>query len=89
MEFIALPIIELNRAVAIAQRDGAQQGLALLDDLLTRNQLTEYHLLHAARAEFLTQLNQIPAAKNAYEKALALTTQEPEIRFLRSKLSVL
>ena len=83
------PIIELNRVVAIAQRDGAQQGLAPLDDLLTRNLLTEYHLLHAARAEFLTQLNQIPAAKLAYEKALTLTTQEPEIRFLRAKLSVL
>ncbi len=83
------PIIELNRAVAIAQRDGAQQGLALLDDLLTRNLLTEYHLLHAARAEFLTQLNQISAAKLAYEKALTLTTQEPELRFLRNKLSAL
>lgn len=83
------PIIELNRAVAIAQRDGPAQGLALLDDLLARNLLSDYHLLHAARAEFLTQLQQISAAKTAYEKALTLTTQEPEIRFLRNKLSLL
>lgn len=83
------PIIELNRAVAIAQRDGPEQGLALLDDLLARNLLSDYHLLHAARAEFLAQLQQIPAAKTAYEKALTLTTQEPEIRFLRNKLDAL
>lgn len=83
------PIIELNRAVAIAHRDGAAAGLALLDDLVERKQLIDYHLLHAARAEFLTQLNQIPAAKSAYEKALALTTLEPEIRFLRGKLNAL
>lgn len=83
------PIIELNRAVAIAQRDGAAQGLALLDDLVSRKQLLDYHLLHAARAEFLTQLAQTAAAKIAYEKAISLTTQEPEIRFLSSKLHAL
>ncbi|WP_331347190.1 RNA polymerase sigma factor [Cellvibrio sp. UBA7661] len=83
------PVIELNRAVAIAHRDGAAQGLALLDDLLARKQLTDYHLLHAARAEFLSQLHRTSEAKNAYEKAIALTTQEPELRFLRSKLNAL
>ncbi|WP_039915127.1 RNA polymerase sigma factor [Cellvibrio mixtus] len=83
------PIIELNRAVAIAHRDGPTQGLALLDDLVTHNLLKDYHLLHAARAEFLSQLNQLDAAKTAYEKAIALTTQEPEIRFLRGKLQSL
>lgn len=83
------PVIELNRAVAIAHRDGAEQGLTLLDDLLARNQLADYHLLHAARAAFLSQLARTPEAKSAYEKALTLTAQEPEIRFLRSKLSAL
>lgn len=83
------PIIELNRAVAIAHRDGPTQGLALLDNLVTRNQLQDYHLLHAARAEFLSQLHQSTEAKAAYEKAISLTTQEPEIRFLRGKLQSL
>ncbi|MCE3253749.1 MAG: polymerase sigma factor, partial [Cellvibrio sp.] len=78
--------IELNRAVAIAHRDGPAQGLALLDDLVARNQLKEYHLLHAARAEFLVQMNQPDDAKVAYEKAITLTAQEPEQRFLRGKL---
>jgi RNA polymerase sigma-70 factor (ECF subfamily) len=80
------PVIELNRAVAIAHRDGPAQGLALLDDLVARNQLKEYHLLHAARAEFLVQMNQPDDAKVAYEKAITLTAQEPEQRFLRGKL---
>ncbi len=83
------PIIELNRAVAIAHRDGPAQGLALLDDLVARNQLKDYHLLHAARAEFLVQLQQYDDARIAYEKAIALTTQEPEQRFLRSKLQAI
>ncbi|PUA26780.1 MAG: RNA polymerase subunit sigma-24 [Cellvibrio sp. 79] len=83
------PIIELNRAVAIAHRDGPAQGLVLLDNIVARNLLKEYHLLHAARAEFLSQLNQFSDAKAAYEKAISLTTQEPEIRFLRSKLQSL
>lgn len=83
------PIIELNRAVAIAHRDGADQGLALVDDLVARNQLKDYHLLHAARAEFLVQLQQWDNAQAAYQQAIALTTQEPELRFLRSKLQAL
>ena len=83
------PVIELNRAVAIAHRDGPAQGLALLNDLVARNQLQDYHLLHAARAEFLVQLNQQEDAKTAYEKAIALTAQEPEQRFLRNKLQSL
>lgn len=83
------PIIELNRAVAIAHRDGPAQGLALIDDLVARDQLKDYHLLHAARAEFLVQLQQYEDAKNAYQKAMALTTQEPEQRFLRGKLQAI
>lgn len=80
------PIIELNRAVAIAQRDGPAAGLDLLDDLVARNQLKDYHLLHAARAEFLSQLDHLEDAKAAYEKAISLTLLEPEIRFLNKKL---
>lgn len=83
------PIIELNRAVAIAHRDGPAQGLALIDDLVARDQLKDYHLLHAARAEFLVQLQQYEDAKNAYQKAMALTTLEPEQRFLRGKLQAI
>lgn len=83
------PIIELNRAVAIAHRDGPAQGLALLDDLTARNQLREYHLLHAARAEFLVQLQRLDEARLAYENAITLTAQEPEQRFLRNKLNSL
>jgi RNA polymerase sigma-70 factor (ECF subfamily) len=81
------PVIELNRAVAIAMRDGPAAGLNLLDDLLARNQLKDYYLLHAARADLLAQLGEIGAAKAAYAEALALTTQEPERRFLQNKMS--
>ena len=83
------PVIELNRAVAIAHRDDPAQGLALIDDLVARNQLKEYHLLHAARAEFLMQMNQPEDAKVAYEKAITLTAQEPEKRFLQKKMAEL
>lgn len=83
------PIIELNRAVAIAHRDSYAQGLALLDDLVARNQLKDYHLLHAARAEFLSHLERGQEAAAAYELAISLTAQEPEQRFLRSKLASL
>lgn len=81
------PIIELNRAVAITQRDGALPGLALLDDLLARNQLTDYYLLHAARADLLVQLGNLDAAAMAYTLALELTAQEPERRFLHKQLA--
>ena len=75
--------------MAIAHRDGPTKGLSLVDNLVARNQLKDYHLLHAARAEFLTRLGQIEAAKIAYTNAISLTTQEPEIRFLRGKLHLL
>lgn len=83
------PIIELNRAVAIAMRDGPAAGLSLLDDLLAHNQLKDYYLLHAARADLLAQLGEIDAAVSAYAEALALTIQEPERRFLHNKMSSL
>lgn len=83
------PIIELNRAVAIALRDGPAAGLTLLDDLLARQQLTDYYLLHAARADLLAQLGELDAATAAYGKALELTGQEPERRFLHNKMTSL
>lgn len=83
------PIIELNRAVAIALRDGPAAGLSLLDDLLARQQLTDYYLLHAARADLLAQLGELDAATAAYAKALELTGQEPERRFLYKKINEL
>lgn len=83
------PIIELNRAVAIALRDGPAAGLSLLDDLLARQQLTDYYLLHAARADLLAQLGELGAATAAYAKALELTGQEPERRFLHNKMASL
>ncbi|HEY0892530.1 MAG TPA: RNA polymerase sigma factor [Cellvibrio sp.] len=83
------PIIELNRAVAIALRDGPAAGLSLLDDLLARQQLTDYYLLHAARTDLLAQLGELDAATAAYAKALELTGQEPERRFLYKKINEL
>lgn len=83
------PIIELNRAVAIALRDGPAAGLTLLDDLLARQQLTDYYLLHAARADLLAQLGELDAATAAYGKALELTGQKPERRFLHKKMNSL
>ncbi|MDO8342426.1 MAG: RNA polymerase sigma factor [Cellvibrio sp.] len=81
------PVIELNRSVAIAMRDGPAAGLTLLDDLLARKQLTDYYLLHAARADFLAQLGKIEAASAAYAMALEFTAQEPERRFLHKKMT--
>jgi RNA polymerase sigma-70 factor (ECF subfamily) len=83
------PIIELNRAVAIALRDGPAAGLTLLNDLVARKQLTDYYLLHAARAELLAQLGELDAATTAYATALELTGQEPERRFLHKKMASL
>jgi RNA polymerase sigma-70 factor (ECF subfamily) len=83
------PVIELNRAVAIAMRDGPASGLVLLDNLLQRGQLKDYHLLHAARADLLRQLGDIQGAIAAYQIALSLTEQEPEKRFLQNQLQAL
>lgn len=80
------PIIQLNRAVAIAMRDGPAAGLALLDELVAHQQLTDYYLLHAARADLLAQLGELEGASAAYAMALDLTEQEPERRFLLKKL---
>jgi RNA polymerase sigma-70 factor (ECF subfamily) len=81
------PVIELNRAVAVAMRDGPAAGLALVDAILERGDLRDYRLAHAARADFCRRLGKTSAARAAYEKALALTKQEPERRFLERRLA--
>ena len=83
------PVVELNRAVALAMRDGPQAGLALIDALLARGELGDYYLAHAARADLCRRLDQIDAARDAYQQALALTQQQAERRFLGRRLAAL
>lgn len=83
------PIIELNRAVAVAMRDGPAGGLTLINAILARGELENYHLAHAARADLLRRLGRTAEARISYERALSLTQQEPERRFLRRRLSEL
>jgi len=83
------PIIELNRAVAIAMRDGPEAGLNLIDAILARGELADYHLLHSSRAEFLRRLGRSAQARAAYHRALDCTEQEPERRFLEGRLKEL
>jgi RNA polymerase sigma-70 factor (ECF subfamily) len=83
------PIVELNRAVAIAMRDGPQAGLQLIDAILERGELGDYHLAHSARADLLRRLGRHDEARTSYQRALALTQQEPERRFLEKRLSEL
>jgi len=80
------PIVELNRAVAVAMRDGADAGLKLVDEALARGGLDSYHLAHAARADLLAQLGRRADALAAYEQARALARLEPERRFLERRL---
>ncbi len=80
------PVVELNRAVAVAMRDGPEAGLALIDAILARGDLSNYRLAHSARADFCRRLGRTAEARSAYEKALALTQQEPERRFLENRL---
>ncbi|MDX8128706.1 RNA polymerase sigma factor [Methylomonas sp. LW13] len=82
----ASPVIELNRAVAVAMRDGPLAGLELIDAILQNGDLTDYHLAHAARADLFRRLGRTDEAVAAYEQALALTRQEPERRFLARRL---
>jgi RNA polymerase sigma-70 factor (ECF subfamily) len=83
------PVIQLNRAVAVAMRDGPAKGLELLNGLLTGSELANYHLAHAAQADFLRRLGKNAEARAAYERALTLTKQEPERRFLEKRLAEL
>ena len=83
------PVIELNRAVAVAMRDGPAAGLAIVEALLDRGELREYRLAHAARADFYRRLGKNTDARAAYRRALALTRQEPERRFLERRIAEL
>jgi RNA polymerase sigma-70 factor, ECF subfamily len=83
------PVIELNRAVAVAMRDGPAAGLAVVDDILGRGDLAEYRFAHAARADLCRRLGRTGEARASYERALAFTRQEPERRFLERRLAEL
>ncbi len=83
------PIVELNRAVAVAMRDGPEAGLALVDAILTQGDLADYHLAHAARADLYRRLGRSAEARHAYQRALDLARQEPERRFLARRLAEL
>ena len=80
------PVVELNRAAAVAMRDGPQAGLALIDEILARGDLAGYHLAHSARAELCRRLGRTADARASFERALGLTRQEPERRFLERRL---
>lgn len=83
------PVVELNRAVAVAMRDGPEAGLPLIDAILSRGELVDYHLAHAARADLLRRIGRIEPARSAYEQALQLARQAPERRFLANRLASL
>ena len=82
----ASPVIELNRAAAIAMRDGPAAGLAIVDAILARGDLVGYHLAHSARADLCRRLGRYDEASAAYRRALELARQEPEKRFLEKRL---
>jgi RNA polymerase sigma-70 factor, ECF subfamily len=83
------PVVELNRAVAVAMCEGLEQGLALIDDLLAREHLSQYHLAHSARADMCRRLGRIPEARASYEEALTLAPQASDRRFLARRLAEL
>jgi len=80
------PVVDLNRAVAVAMRDGPLAGLQLIDAILADGELTDYHLVHAARADLCRRLGRTTDARESYRQALALVKQEPERRFLERRL---
>src|SRR5688572_10563164 len=80
------PVVALNRAAAVAMRDGPEAGLALMDAILARGDLTDYHLAHSARADLCRRLGREDEARASYRRALDLTRQEPERRFIERRL---
>ncbi len=80
------PIVQLNRAVAVAMAQGPRTGLQLIDGLAASNDLEDYHLLHAARADFLRRMADFPEAEKSYQRALELATNESERRYLQRRL---
>jgi RNA polymerase sigma-70 factor, ECF subfamily len=89
MQSNSSPVVELNRAVAVAMRNNPLAGLELVDAILARGDLGSYHLAHAARADLCRRLGRIAEARESYERALSLTQQEPERRFLQRRLEEL
>lgn len=87
MKISPSPVIELNRAVAVAMRDGPLAGLTLIDDILIRGDLRDYYLAYAAQAELFRRLDRISDARASYQRALSLTQQQPEQRFLERRLN--
>ena len=83
------PVVELNRAVAVSMRDGPAAGLALIEAILARGDLDDYHLAHAARADLCRRLGETAQARASYERAVALARQEPECRFLERRIAEL
>ena len=83
------PVVELNRAVAVAKRDGPLAGLGIIEAILERGALGDYYLAHAARGELLRQLGRMAAARDSLEIALSLAKQEPERRFLLHKIETI
>jgi RNA polymerase sigma-70 factor (ECF subfamily) len=83
------PVVELNRAVAVAMRDGPAAGLALVEAILARGDLDDYHLAHAAHADLCRRLGKFAEARASYTRAIALARQEPERRFLEWRLAAL
>jgi RNA polymerase sigma-70 factor (ECF subfamily) len=83
------PVVELNRAVAVAMHDGPEAGLVLIDAILARGDLVDYHLAHSARADLCRRLGRKEEAKASYKRALSLTRQDPERRFLERRLDEL
>jgi RNA polymerase sigma-70 factor (ECF subfamily) len=86
LQMVPSPVVELNRAVAVAMQDGPLAGLALIDAILARGDLRDYHLAHSARADLCRRLGRLTEARSSYEQALSLARQEPERRFLESRL---
>ena len=80
------PVVQLNRAVAIAMRDGPEAGLTHIDAVLEHGELANYYLAHSARADMYRRLGRTAEARASYEKALALTQQEPERQFLQERI---
>ena len=87
LQIIPSPVVELNRAVAVAMRDGPEVGLLLVDGILDRGELDGYHLSHAVRADLCRRLGDVAAARISYGRALELAEQEPERRFLARRLA--
>jgi RNA polymerase sigma-70 factor, ECF subfamily len=86
LQIQASPVVQLNRAVAIAMCDGPEAGLANIDAVLEHGELANYYLAHSARADMYRRLGRTAEARSSYEKALALTQQEPERQFLQERI---